>query len=76
MKHPPLDLSLRLVSQLFCESAVDMSGAATVALVVLERRRVYMSLIIKLEAGAIRKVTTFDSLHLERIPVYFKAQTC
>jgi len=74
MKHPPLDLSLRLVSQLFCESAVDASSAATMALVVLEGRRVYLGLIMELQAGAIRKATDLNSLPIE-LPLSLSAES-
>lgn len=65
MKAPLLDQSLRLVSQLFYESALDTADSATVALVVLDGKRVYLGLVMQLTGDEIRSVRDFDSLHLQ-----------
>lgn len=72
MKDFSLDESSRIGYQLFCESAVDAGNfaggfareiardSATVALGVLDGKRMCVSLIVEIRGGAIGTITPFD----------------
>ena len=58
--------ALRLLRQLYCESASDAGDSATLALVALDGKRVVVEFVAQLVEGNIETVTSFQQLQLEQ----------
>ncbi len=74
MDHQTLARSSRLAYQLFRASAAQGQDSATLALGVLDGKRLCLGLVMEIQSGKLRNVSDLAALHLDR-PLTISAES-